>query len=1143
LPGPQTITATAESNGTPNGLEVSFSTSGTACTIGSQSILDGVSSASVTLNSTGSCTVTASQPGTNLSQSGDLLNYNAATPVSGTFTIQAQGSNLQSQTINFPVLPNIQYGSTFLLSATASSGETVTFGASGPCGINGATTGVGVCVITASVPGDTTYSGASLSQSFTIYPAVITVTATNLTGTYGQTPPALTYSLSATANGDPSTVITGSPALSTTATSTSSAGPYTIAVSTGSLAAQNYSFLFVNGTLTIQPAGQTISFSTPAPSTEIYQGTFPVAATSTSGLPVSLMVDPSSTLVCSLSSGMVTMNTGTGTCTIDANQAGNTNYNIATQVQTSAAAAKAAPTVSWSTAPPLSAAYNSHFTVVASTNSTGAIAYSATGGCTNLLGVVTMNSGTTACLVSAGAVADSNYTAGSVGPTSVTASLAGQTISFTTPAPSTEIYRGAFPVVATSTSGLPVSLMVDFGSTLVCSLSSGMVTMNTGTGTCTIDATQAGNGNYNPATQATTSAAATKAAPTVSWSMAPPLSAAYNSHFTVVASSNSTGAITYSATGGCTNLLGVVTMTSGTTACLVSAGAATDANYAAGSVGPTSVTAAMLAQAITFTINPPATAAYNSSFSVAATGGASGNLVTFSNSGACSNSGATYTMTNSTGTCSVIANQLGNANYAAAPTVIKSVTAAGPLVTVSPSSINFGAVNLGSVTIQTVTVSNIGTAAATISTPLLSLLQAGNSDEYVIVNLCPSSLAAGKTCTVAVSFVAGAYYNTAQTATLKIMDNAPGSPQQVALSATVLEPQTIAFTANPPASAVYNSTFTVAAAGGGSENAVTFTSSGSCSNSGAKFTMISGTGTCSVIANQAGNSTYAAAAQVTKTVSATLAAQAITFTTNAPSSAVYKSSFSVVALASSGLAVTYTSSGACSNSGATYTMTSGTGSCTVKANQAGNSNYSAAAQVTQTVTLTLATQAITFTTNAPSSAVYESSFTVAATGGASGNAVTYSSSGSCSNSGAKYTMTKGTGTCSVIANQAGTANAYSAAPQVTETVSATYAVATLGPASLSFGTVSSGKSSTPQTATLKNTGTTPLIISSIGFTGTNPGNFAQTSNCPSSSSSLAAGGSCTISVTFNSGGKAVTANLSVTDNTQAGAQTVSLSGN
>ena len=118
--------------------------------------------------------------------------------------------------------------------------------------------------------------------------------------------------------------------------------------------------------------------------------------------------------------------------------------------------------------------------------------------------------------------------------------------------------------------------------------------------------------------------------------------------------------------------------------------------------------------------------------------------------------------------------------------------------------------------------------------------------------------------------------------------------------------------------------------------------------------MTGATGTCSVIANQAGNSTYAAAAQVTKSANATTATQTITFTTNPPASAAYNASFTVAAKASSGLAVTFTSSGACSNSGATYTMTSATGTCSVIANQAGNPDYTAAPQVTKSVTATKA---------------------------------------------------------------------------------------------------------------------------------------------------------------------------------------------
>jgi len=214
---------------------------------------------------------------------------------------------------------------------------------------------------------------------------------------------------------------------------------------------------------------------------------------------------------------------------------------------------------------------------------------------------------------------------------------------------------------------------------------------------------------------------------------------------------------------------------------------------------------------------------------------------------------------------------------------------------------------------------------------------------------------------------------------------------------------------------------------------VTFSSAGSCSNSGATYTMTSGTGTCSVIANQPGNANYAAAPQVTETVIAAAGSQTITFTTPAPSSAANGSNFTVAATASSGLTVTFSSAGSCSNSGATYTITSGTGTCSVIANQAGNSNY-ATTQATETVTATPASQTITFTTPAPASAAYGSNFTVAATA-SSGLTVSYTSSGSCSNSGATYTMTSGTGTCSVIANQAGNGN-YAAATPVTETVTA-----------------------------------------------------------------------------------------------------------
>jgi hypothetical protein len=63
-----------------------------------------------------------------------------------------------------------------------------------------------------------------------------------------------------------------------------------------------------------------------------------------------------------------------------------------------------------------------------------------------------------------------------------------------------------------------------------------------------------------------------------------------------------------------------------------------------------------------------------------------------------------------------------------------------------------------------------------------------DSSEFVSVNLCPKSLPARSHCTITVGFVAGPFY-APQTATLSVMDNAPGNPQTVMMSATVINPQ------------------------------------------------------------------------------------------------------------------------------------------------------------------------------------------------------------------------------------------------------------------------------------------------------------------------------------------------------------------
>jgi hypothetical protein len=98
------------------------------------------------------------------------------------------------------------------------------------------------------------------------------------------------------------------------------------------------------------------------------------------------------------------------------------------------------------------------------------------------------------------------------------------------------------------------------------------------------------------------------------------------------------------------------------------------------------------------------------------------------------------------------------------------------------------------------------------------------------------------------------------------------------------------------------------------------------------------------------------------------------------------------------------------------------------------------------------------------------------------------------------------------------------------------AALTASPATLSFGNQSTGTTSSAQAVTVTNPGSSAASVSSVSVTGA----FSQTSTC---GSSIAAGASCTVNVTFapTSGG-AATGTLSVASSAPASPLTVSLSG-
>jgi hypothetical protein len=82
------------------------------------------------------------------------------------------------------------------------------------------------------------------------------------------------------------------------------------------------------------PQPQTISFTSTAPASAAIAGaTYTPTATATSGLPVAFSVDSTSSSVCAISDTTGALNfIGLGTCTLDANQAGDDDWSAAQQV-------------------------------------------------------------------------------------------------------------------------------------------------------------------------------------------------------------------------------------------------------------------------------------------------------------------------------------------------------------------------------------------------------------------------------------------------------------------------------------------------------------------------------------------------------------------------------------------------------------------------------------------------------------------------------------------------------------------------------------------------------------------------------------------------------------------------------------------
>ena len=102
---------------------------------------------------------------------------------------------------------------------------------------------------------------------------------------------------------------------------------------------------------------------------------------------------------------------------------------------------------------------------------------------------------------------------------------------------------------------------------------------------------------------------------------------------------------------------------------------------------------------------------------------------------------------------------------------------------------------------------------------------------------------------------------------------------------------------------------------------------------------------------------------------------------------------------------------------------------------------------------------------------------------------------------------------------------------------------TLTPTGLTFPSTAVGVASAAKTITLKNSGTGVLQINEIEISGTDYKSYSGTTTCPFAPTTLAAGSSCTVSITFTPATTGtLTAQLDIYDNAIGSPQTASLTG-
>src|SRR5882724_2639287 len=424
-----------------------------------------------------------------------------------------------------------------------------------------------------------------------------------------------------------------------------------------------------------------------------------------------------------------------------------------------------------------------------------------------------------------------------------------------------------------------------------------------------------------------------------------------------------------------------------------------------------------------------------------------------------------------------------------------SVTGVTPAAILAPSSINFGNQPNGSFSApQSFSLSNTGTSTLTFTISKVGT----NPGDFVVTTQCASSLAPGASCPITVVF--SPTTTGARSATARITDNASGSPHDAAVSGTGI--------ATTPAVCL-------------NVNSVNFGNQPVSTSSGTQPVVVTNCGTAALII-----SAVTPTGNFSSTGCVTTVAVNATCTINGtftPASVGSKTGqFSIASNAASSPDIV-TLSGFGTQTGATLTSTAAFGHIVV-----GVTSPLIFLTLTNTgnTSLSLNTPAITGTNPG------DFSFGTACGPSLAPNATCQLS--------ATFIPTT-TGARSATMTQSFTGGPTSVTSALSGTGDAATPAVTLTPATLDFGSVTTGVTSAAKTVQIQNSGNAVLNITSITLTGTNAADYARTNNC---GGTLAIGSVCTVDITITPGGTgARTANLHLIDDAANTPQNVTMTTN